>query len=212
VSRATGLILGLLLAMLPLSTPAHVNRFPRVVHVLVEAERIAVAVRVTQHAGAAAGRMRSQFDHDSSGDLSEAETDALAVWLDRKARPRLRLTLDDVPVRMEERERTLELDRGSGTAAGDGFRFRSVTAVDIVLLPGSHTLVLQDAPANEGNLVPWRIDLPPGWTLSGSEADEGATPPVRAGEHTWQTAFSGTGGRLEVTVEVPARVESEVEP
>ncbi|MCP4868041.1 MAG: hypothetical protein GY898_04920 [Proteobacteria bacterium] len=188
------------------------NRFPRIVHVQVQPEQIAVAVGVTQHAGPAAGRMRSQFDMDSNGALSDDEQEGLAEWLDRKARPHLRLTLDDVPVRMERRERKLTLERDSGTLAGDGFKLRSVTAVDVVVLPGTHVLVLEDKPANEGTLIPWRIDLPRGWAMTAGEASEGATPPVRAGEHTWQVAFSGTGGRVEVTLEVPARVGSAVEP
>jgi len=206
------MIAGLLLMLVPASTGAHVNRFPRIVHVLFGPESIAVAVGVKQHDGPEAGRMRSQFDLNGDGALAQDEQDGLATWLDRKARPHLRLTLDGVPVRMEQRERFLKLERDSGTLAGDGFKFRSVTGVDVVVLPGTHTLVLADAPANEGSLVPWRIDLPEGWRIVAAEAEDGATPPVRAGEQTWQTAFSGTGGRVEVTVEVPARVGSAVEP
>lgn len=212
MSRGTGWIAAVVLTLLPASTGAHVNRFPRIVHVQVSAAQISVAVGVTQHAGPAAGRTRSQFDFDSNGALSESEQEGMADWLDRKARPHLRLTLDDVPVRMEARERQLTLDRDPGTLAGDGYRFRSVTALDVVVLPGTHTLVLQDAPPHEGALVPWRIDLPEGWAVTAGDADERATPPVRAGDRTWQVAFSGTGGRVELTLEVPARVGSAVEP
>ncbi len=206
--RVAGPVLVCLMLLVPAVISAHVVRFPRVVHVLVEPERIAVAVGVKRHAGPSAQRIRARFDLDGDGALNDLERGDLARWLDAKARPNLRLTLDDVPVRMEQTESQLDLLGVPTTFEGDGLTFRSVTETNVVLRPGVHTLVIADAPENEGDLVPWRIDLPEGWTITAAEATELATPPVRAGERSWQAAFSGTGGEVTITIEVPGRVGS----
>ena len=204
--RAT-VTLGLLLATLLLPGPSmgHVVRFPRLVHVRFEPDRVAVALAVQHHPGPIAGRLRSQFDLDLDGALSEPEQDALGEWLDREGRQTVRLGLDGLALGTVLAERKVELARDNDSATGEGLTMRSVEEIGISLRPGRHTLMVKDTPYNPGTVVPWRIDLPDGWTVVESSTEGGATAAVRAGEQTWQTAFSGDGGRVELIVEVPER-------
>ncbi len=196
-------LLGCLL--LPAPAPGHVVRFPRLVHVRVEPDRIAVALAVQHHPGPVAARLREQFDIDRDGALASEEQGALAEWLDRDGRQRLRLGLNGLELGTVLAERKLELARDVATSEGDGLTMRSIEEIGISWRPGRHTLLVLDAPYNPGTVVPWRIDLPEGWMVVESAPEGEVTAAVRAGEWTWQTAFSGDGGKIELIVEVPAR-------
>jgi hypothetical protein len=184
---------------------AHMVQFPRFVHVRVEPEKLAVAVAVQQHAGADAGRMRTRFDHDADGRLSQVEQDGLASWLGASSRAGLTLSLDGVELLTEPESGTLELETDAQVGAGDGYAFRSVVGIAVVLLPGKHTLTIADRPDNPRRVLPLRLDLPPGWTVVEARAEGEATPLVEARLGSWQGAFAGEGGRLVADVLVPPR-------
>jgi hypothetical protein len=202
------LILGLLVvAAAP--TLAHMVRFPRLVHVKVEPERLRLGLIVRDHTGLAAGTMRSRFDHDGDGRLDAAERESLAVWLEASSSATIELKLDGVVLLPEPVERRLELDVDDRTEAGDGYQFRSAADLGVVLLPGEHTLVIADRPESVRGMIPFRIDLPAGWELLESSAVGEASPLLSAGEQTWQTAFAGEGGAVTLRVRVPAREQVE---
>lgn len=184
---------------------AHMVQFPRLVHVRVEAEQLAIAVAVQQHAGADAGRMRTRFDHDADGRLATVEQSGLADWLAASSRVDLEVGLDGAILLPEPSPGQLSLEVDAAVGAGDGYSFRSVHAVQVVLLPGRHTLEIADKPDNPRRLLPLRLDLPEGWTVVESRVEGEATPLVQASATTWQGAFAGTGGRLIAEVQVPAR-------
>lgn len=184
---------------------AHTTRFPRFVHLRAEPERLAVAVAVKQHAGADAGRMRTRFDHDADGSLSQVEREALAAWLGASSRVDLEVSLDGVALLPEPEPGELVLEEDGHVAGGDGYVYRSVHPVALVMLPGPHTLVIADRPDSLRTLLPLRLDLPEGWTMVQSRAEGEAMPLVEAGPGTWQGAFAGAGGKLVVEVLVPTR-------
>jgi len=185
--------------------PAHVVRFPRMVHLRVEPDRLAVAIAHIEHAGVNAARLRGQFDRNGSGELEDFEQEAFAEWLDQRARSGLRLLLDGEAVELESEQRDLVLDRDSRVEEGSGWTLRSVWKLEVGLRPGLHRLAIRDAPANERTIVPIRIDLPSGWTLEEASVEGEATAPVRAGEGTWQAGFSGRGGTVLLDLAVPPR-------
>jgi len=193
------------LVLLPAPSVAHMVRFPRMVHVRVEAERIAVAVAVRRHDGPDAASLRSQFDKDSSGVLEPVEQDELAGWLDRRARKELRVELDGVVLEAEGAESDLQLDGGDTVRDGGGFTFRSAAYLALSLRSGAHRLVITDTPDNLRAVVPLRLDLPSGWEAGDSSATGDATPLVRADELTLQGAFAGEGGSIVLQLEVPPR-------
>ena len=175
----TASLLGLTLVLAPVAA-AHMVQFPRFVHLRVEPERLALAVALQQHAGADAGRMRTRFDHDGNGVLSDAEQTGLATWLGTSSRADLRASLDGVLLLPEGEPGELRLDVDGQVEAGDGYDYRSVASVAVVLLPGRHTLTIEDRPDNPRRLLPFRLDLPEGWTVVESRVEGEATPLVEA--------------------------------
>jgi hypothetical protein len=128
----------------------------------------------------------------------------------------LHLVLDDEELQPEVVERNLSLGddspglrRGSVRGEEDAFRLRSAAVLAIALRPGDHKIRISDKPDNPRQLVPMRLDLPPGWELSDVLAEGEALPFSAAGERSWQGAFAGRGGSLSFTIGVPQSVRDE---
>lgn len=196
--------LALVLSTLPLlKAQGHVVKFPRLVQIVVDPQRISVGMGVTRHAGAQAALLRARFDTSADGLLDRAEEDALAVWLDQRARRSLRLELDGEELHPEVVDRKLQLAREKGAQEGDAIRLSSVSVLALGMRPGVHRFRVEDRPENIRQLVPVRLDLPAGWALSDVIAEGEAMPLTPTGTSSWQGSFAGQGGSLEFSVTVP---------
>ncbi|MEE2827561.1 MAG: hypothetical protein VX498_00115 [Myxococcota bacterium] len=182
---------------------AHVVQFPRLVQLVFHDSRLTAGVGFTQHAGAVAARTRDRFDRNGDGGLDEEEQEALAAWLDERARSHLRLELADQALKPEVVERSLDLVSGRGAIEGDGFRMSSAAVLAISLRPGTHQFRFSDRPPTVRQIVPLRVDLPVGWELSGVRTEGEALPLTRSSEYSWQGAFAGEGGSILFSVTVP---------
>ena len=180
-------------------------KFPRLVQIVLDPQRITVGVGITQHAGAQAGLLRARFDTSADGSLDKEEEEALAVWLDQRARRSIRLELEGDGLHPEVVERSINLAGDDRAGDGDAIRLSSVSVLALGLRPGTHRFRLQDRPENIRQLVPVRLDLPLNWTLSDILAEGEALPLTRAGQTSWQGSFAGQGGSLEFSVTVPSR-------
>ena len=196
-----------LICFVPQAVGAHVVRFPRVLQVVVTGDRITVAISMTYHSGPQADRIRTRFDRDGSGRLDAEEQEAIAAWMDRRARAGLTLSLDGAVLDLQEVERKLTLTDNDRSEGAGGMELRSVSHLGISLRPGVRHLSIKDRPESSRALVPLRVDLPVHWELRDAVAQGEAVPPVRSGERSWQAAFAGEGGTLDIEVGVPARKE-----
>jgi len=181
---------------------AHTLSYPRLVHVRFGPELVEVAVQVSVHAGAKARALRDRHDADGDGLLSEPEKQALAATLDGQGRAKLRVLVDGVPLAPEVGVLDLDLTREDGVE-GHSLGLKSVAAVAVVLLPGTHTVVVEDLPPSPRATVPLRVEVP-GWAVEPGPADKDATP-LAAMASGWLGGFSGDGGAVHFTVTVPPR-------
>jgi len=181
---------------------AHTLSYPRLVHVRFGPELIEVAVQVSVHAGAKARALRDRHDVDGDGVLSDAEKDALARTLDEQGRARLRVVVDGVPLEPEVGVRDLDLTREDGVE-GHSLALKSVAAVAVVLLPGTHTVAIEDLPPSPRATVPQRVEAGT-WKLERGAAEKDAMP-LTAIASGYLGGFSGDGGTVRFKVTVPAR-------
>lgn len=177
------------------------------VQLVVTPQRLTLGLGMTQHAGPEATALRVRFDRDGDGVIDEAEERELASWLDARGRRSLRLSLDGEDLQLEVVERQLTFAAALDAVEGDAIQLRSASVLAIGLRPGPHRIRLSDRPEGGRQLVPIRLDLPEGWTLSDVLAEGEAIPLSSAGEHSWQGAYAGKGGTLSFTIEVPRRRE-----
>ena len=187
----------------PLS--AHESQYPRMLQLSVSPQRMTLGLGVNRHAGRQAVALRARFDADRDGVLDEAERDELASWLDERGRRALRLVMDGERLRPEVVERELLLTDDDLRGEGDAFKLRSAAVLAIGLRTGPHRIQLSDRPEGIRELVPVRVDLPAGWTLSDVLAEGEATPLAQVADRSWQGVFAGRGGTLSFTVEVPGK-------
>jgi hypothetical protein len=200
------LLWGMILAVPGSSPRAHESQFPRMLQLSVSPQRMTLGLGVNRHVGSRALALRARFDIDSDGVLDDTEQTELALWLDERGRTALRLVMDGDLLSPEVVERKLVLTEDDLRGDGDAFNLRSAAVLAIGLRSGPHRIELSDRPEGPRDLVPVRLDLPSGWTLSDVLAEGEATPLTRVAEHSWQGAFAGRGGTLSFTVEVPPRM------
>ena len=190
-----------------LNARGHVVKFPRLVQVVLGPESVTMGLALTQHAGPRSELLRGRFDASGDGRLDEQERSSLAAWLDDRARRSLRLSLENEELRTEVVQRSLDLVGSDRAIEGDALRLSSVAVLSLGLRSGTHRFRLEDRPENLRELVPIRLDLPPGWILSDVLAEGEALPLESSGPYSWQASFAGQGGSLQFTVTVPESQE-----
>ncbi len=188
--------------VLATSAQAHTLTTPRMVHVRVSADRVEVAVSWLIHAGPRAQHLRSRFDRDGDGNLSEVEQDGIAAWLQRRVDGALELSLDGLTLHPEVGAMDLSLARHAD-ADDEGLRFGSRSAVLLCPREGSHELTIADRPEQATHSVPLRVDV--AWDVVGATA-EGEAMPLTQSEPgvLGGGGFTGRGGKIVVRFDVPA--------
>ncbi|MEE2828484.1 MAG: hypothetical protein VX498_04810 [Myxococcota bacterium] len=188
---------------------AHDVRFPRVMQISFYKDGLRVGYGMTEHAGPRAAVLRSRFDADGSAVLDEEEKQELASWLFRSSMKSFQIELDGVPLQPELVDLKIELAGDAQAVEGDAIRVTAMSLLAIQLLPGRHRLKIADKPANPRLLLPFRLDLPRGWSPENVRSEGEALPLSPAGPFSWQATFAGLGGGVELDVLVVDAAETD---
>ncbi len=200
VPRTTLLLLIACILIGPAAS-AHTLTTPRMVHVRVSEDRVEIAVAWLFHAGPEAAHLRSRFDRDGNGTLSDEEQDLIAAWLQRRVEGAVVLTLDGVRLRPEVGAMDLSLMRDD-EADDEGLQFGSRAAILLCPRPGAHELVVQDRPDQPAHTVPLRVDV--AWPVTATSTEGEAMPLEATADGALAGGgFAGAGGRVSVRFDVP---------
>ncbi len=188
---------------------AHDVRFPRVMQISFYKDGLRLGYGMTEHAGPRAAVLRSRFDADGSAVLDEEEKQELASWLFRSSMKSFQIELDGVPLQPELVDLKIELAGDAQALEGDAIRVTAMSLLAIQLLPGRHRLKIADKPANPRLLLPFRLDLPRGWSPENVRSEGEALPLSPAVPFSWQATFAGLGGGVELDVLVVDAAETD---
>ena len=188
---------------------AHDVRFPRVMQISFYKDGLRLGFGMTEHAGPRAAALRSRFDADGSDLLEEDEKNELANWLFSSSMKSFLIELDGVPLQPELVDLNIELAGDAQAVEGDAIRVTAMSLLAIQLLPGRHRLKIVDKPANPRLLLPFRLDLPRGWSPENVRSEGEALPLSPAGPFSWQATFAGLGGGVELDLLVVDAAESD---
>lgn len=188
---------------------AHDVRFPRVMQISFYKDGLRLGYGMTEHAGPRSAALRSRFDADGSAVLEEDEKNELASWLFSSSMKSFVIELDGVPLQPELVDLKVELAGDAQALEGDAIRVTAMSLLAIQPLPGRHRLKIVDKPANPRLLLPFRLDLPRGWSPENVRSEGEALPLSPAGPFSWQATFAGLGGSVELDLVVVDAAESD---
>lgn len=176
---------------------AHTILVPRVLHLRVAQDRLELAVGQQLHTGPLARELRERFDTDRSGMIDESERARLVAFVHDDARALVRLWLDGRALAAQAEAESLRDERAGSVAEGDGWMMRGESVIALCPRPGPHVLRVADAP-DGGRVEPVRVDLPPGYTFTGTAACVGAAPFAPGGEGQWIGGLAAGPGWTEI--------------